>query len=146
MKDGNSLQREISHQASTASVAETGINQAPYLLAALHSGSCFCDLLKLTSISSLKNPQEDEKPCGTKKPKTNVFGAICKTYACFPSFIRTVTVDSGISPDHALLCSWVLPPIGNWNFHSAPCPEGVFNLRLKYSQPNKDCQSFSQSL
>ena len=31
----------------------------------------------------------------------------------YPSFIQTVTVGSGVAPDHALARSWAVPPIGN---------------------------------
>jgi hypothetical protein len=53
-----------------------------------------------------------------------------------PSFIRTVTAGTGFPPVHALdlalvgcPCSGV-PPVGNWVFKPAPCPEGYWNFSV----------------
>jgi len=64
-----------------------------------------------------------------------------------PSFIRTVTAGTGISPVHVHLGTrglpsfLGLPPVGNWVKGPSPCPEGFFILFwIKYIWRVMRCQ------
>ena len=60
-----------------------------------------------------------------KKPEIQEFGAKQHTNALKTFFYPDCTVDSGIAPDPAQ-CSWVLPPIGNWDL-SLTLPRRILN-------------------
>ena len=131
MKAGSSLQRVMTHQRMTATVPETGSNQPPYFPTMVLYWLFFCDRFKLISIILQKKSRRHINTTngGERKPENVCFrGKIANKLVCKPSFIRTIPSTPEFHRVMHLRCAWVIPPIGNRNSRSSPCPEGYYSI------------------
>jgi len=127
MKAGRSLQTVIIYHITTTNKPEKMTIQFPFLLIHFWVRFFRCNGFKLISISTRGSDSFDIfviKNIKQKTRNTTFSGQINTTNnRCLPSSIRTLPSTLEF---HQILqiCSWVLPPIGNWKPASSPCPEG----------------------
>jgi hypothetical protein len=92
-------------------------------------GLFFCDRFKLISINLQKKSRRQHTTNGGEKNRKQKFsGQNSKQNVCKPSFIRTIPSTPEFHRVMHLDARGFLPPIGNWNFHSSPCPEGCYSI------------------